>query len=102
MINKSLIFSINLYQKYLSPYKGYHDDISYSQFAKNSIEHIVDKEALVDIRKDTVRALDEVSDPFQKDEDGNRSEYAGSLKASAKYSKKHLGRILSSLARQIV
>ncbi len=47
MVNKSVIYLIDLYQKYLSPYKGYccaykvyHDDISCSEFTKNSIKNL--------------------------------------------------------------
>ena len=47
MINKSAIISINLYQKYISPHKGYccaykvhHNDVSCSQFAKLTIKDI--------------------------------------------------------------
>jgi len=47
MINTSSIILINLYQKYISPYKGYccaygvhHNDLSCSQFAKVTIQDI--------------------------------------------------------------
>jgi len=47
MLTKSLIYLINLYQKYLSPHKGYccaykvyHNDISCSEFTKNSIKNL--------------------------------------------------------------
>jgi len=58
MINKSLIYSIDLYQKYLSPYKGYccaykvyHDDVSCSQFTKNSIKELGFCQAMLIIKK---------------------------------------------------
>jgi putative component of membrane protein insertase Oxa1/YidC/SpoIIIJ protein YidD len=47
MVNKSILYSIDLYQKYLSPHKGYccaykvyHDDVSCSEFTKNSIKDV--------------------------------------------------------------
>jgi len=47
MINKSAIISIKLYQKYISPHKGYccaykvhHDDMSCSEYAKLTIEEV--------------------------------------------------------------
>ena len=47
MINKSAIASINFYQKYISPKKGYycayrvhHNDLSCSEFAKTTIQNI--------------------------------------------------------------
>ncbi len=47
MINKSAIILIQLYQKFISPYKGYccaykvhHNDVSCSQFAKLTIQNI--------------------------------------------------------------
>ena len=47
MISKSVIYTIDLYQKYLSPYKGYccaykvyHNDISYSEFTKSIIKDL--------------------------------------------------------------
>ena len=58
MINKSLIYSIDLYQKYLSPYKGYccaykvyHDDVSCSQFTKNCIKELGFFQAIFIIKK---------------------------------------------------
>lgn len=47
MINRSAIISIELYQKYISPHKGFccaykvhHNDISCSEFAKQTIKEI--------------------------------------------------------------
>ena len=47
MLNKVAIYLINFYQKYISPYKGYccayrvyHNDISCSEFAKNSFNNL--------------------------------------------------------------
>ncbi len=47
MIKTIIIFFINIYQKHLSPHKGYccaykvyHNDISCSEFTKNSIKNV--------------------------------------------------------------
>ena len=47
MLTKTAILSINFYQKYISPYKGYccaygvyHDDLSCSEYSKQTIKEL--------------------------------------------------------------
>ena len=58
MLDKSLIYLINLYQKYLSPHKGYccaykvyHNDVSCSEFTKNSIKNLGFFQAMSSIKQ---------------------------------------------------
>ena len=58
MLNKSLIYIINFYQKYLSPHKGYccaykvyHDDISCSEYTKNSIQNLGFLQAILSVKQ---------------------------------------------------
>ena len=66
------------------------------RFAKQTANSIMDKENLVDIGKDVADTFSTVGDFYSKDEGQDDSDYTSLVKDSAKFSKRHLGRVLSS------
>ncbi len=66
------------------------------RFADAAVDSIVDKENLVDIKNDVVESFGDVADFYTKDEYEDDSQYVDSVKGAAQFSRKHLGRILSS------